>query len=244
MGQQDQVEGVFSKSEWAAAPSKESFQEAPWGRLSAQRPEELAREQARKIVAEAREEAERILREARQQREAEAARLQDVARQELERSVAALLAEMQELFRRESEAVLEEVAVENQRRLAAVRDEVCEIVAVLTSQVVARVVEAEDEVVVRQVDRAVKELAEAKEVMVRVSPEAVDRLGEWAEKLRASGAAVTVLGDQSIGAGGALVETERGEVDARIERQLERVREALEAALGREEAADGPAAGL
>jgi flagellar biosynthesis/type III secretory pathway protein FliH len=182
-----------------------------------------ARAEAQAIRAQAQADAEGLCREARRQAEAEAAQ-----------TLARAYAEEQEAFRRVAEETLAELRAAQDERLAQVTEEAAALVAEMASRVVARLIAADEGIVVDVTRQALQELSEARELAIRVAPSAVPVLeARWEElrqELRAD-ANATLIAAPEIAPGGCVVSSSHGEVDARIELQLDRCAEAVEEAL-------------
>jgi len=126
------------------------------------------------------------------------------------------------------------------RELARLETDVAGLVADIATKVVGRIVEADDEVVLGVVREALEQAQPGRVLRVAVHPadEPVVRAAQdhLVAVLR-SREPFVVVGDESVGRGGAMVETEAGMVDARLETQLETVRRELNAEIGTEAAA-------
>ncbi|GAB4135763.1 MAG: hypothetical protein Tsb009_02400 [Planctomycetaceae bacterium] len=73
---------------------------------------------------------------------------------------------------------------------------------------------------------AVRQVAGNPQIRLRLNPADLEQLGDHAEEVIASVAScgkVSLIGDDSISAGGSVIETEFGVLDARLETQLERI---------------------
>ncbi len=156
-------------------------------------------------VVDARSEAERILEQAR----SEAERILDQARQEgLERA------------REEAATLLLSARRERDRILTSAREDVARVAVLAAERIVAAELALSPERVRDIVERALQPTRRAERVTLRVHPEDAELL----ERLPPN---VEVVPDPALQRGGCLVSSERGEVDARIEVQLQALREAL-----------------
>jgi flagellar biosynthesis/type III secretory pathway protein FliH len=153
--------------------------------------------------------------------ECEAERILAAARAEGER----LRAEALEAGRRAAEAeaeVLREAAVAEMERLVGeAEEEILRLALAVAGKVVGRA--AEDGVAVATARRALARLRGSRQAEVRVHPDdapAVRAAGPGLLAALAAGARLEVVEDPEVGRGGALVETDTGSIDARVETQL------------------------
>ena len=175
------------------------------------------RQQAEEIVAQAHGEAEAI--------RAEVRASETAAVEERER----------EAFRQAADQALSELRTAQEALWTEVTEEAAALVAELAGRVVARLVEADDGIVVDVTRRALQDLSDARELHVRVAPEAVEAVTARLEELRGElrpEADVSVIEAEDMAPGGCVVSSELGEVDARIETQLEGCAKAVEESLG------------
>jgi flagellar assembly protein FliH len=109
----------------------------------------------------------------------------------------------------------------------------------LAAKVVAGVAELREELISEAVRGALAKVSERRRIAVLVNPGDLDLVKESiAEQAGASGVEhCEVRPDERVAAGGAIVATEEGEVDASVWTQLERAREVVEASLASERAA-------
>ena len=103
-------------------------------------------------------------------------------------------------------------------------------------------VEAESRVLVRGIRAALEALAQESRLEIKVHPEDVQLArrfaARWVDKV-AQATALRVVASDAVGRGGCMVEGDEGNVDARLETQLEALHQALRAALA--PPATGPA---
>ncbi len=109
----------------------------------------------------------------------------------------------------------------------------------LAAKVVAGVAELREELISEAVRGALAKVSERRRIAVLVNPGDLDLVKESiAEQAGASGVEhCEVRPDERVAAGGAIVATEEGDVDASVWTQLERAREVVEASLASERAA-------
>jgi flagellar biosynthesis/type III secretory pathway protein FliH len=163
---------------------------------------------ARAIVAEAEEEAGRIRGEA----EAEASRAR-----------ARALAEGREAGLARAAAEIVRAAEARDRLVAAAVGDVLDAAAALAARILGREAECDGELVVAMAERALAEARGRRRVTLRVNPADEARLREVG-----TGLAAAVRADPSVSRGGVVVETASGELDGRIEAQVEALRRALD----------------
>jgi flagellar assembly protein FliH len=114
--------------------------------------------------------------------------------------------------------------------LLAAREDILELALAMGGKITHRVIEADPGVVTDQVAEALALVAEASAITVSVNPK--DRklvekvLGDVVEKIGLS-AHVDLSEDEQISAGGCVVTTGKGRIDATVDRQIERIVETL-----------------
>jgi flagellar biosynthesis/type III secretory pathway protein FliH len=117
----------------------------------------------------------------------------------------------------------EAVVAERRALLAGAEETVVRIALALAERIVKDRVEIDEETVLRTVREALALAADRREVVLRVHPDDLtlvkEHRPEWLEKLSEADN-LRVEGDGRVRRGGCLVETETGDVDGRIDRQL------------------------
>jgi flagellar assembly protein FliH len=121
----------------------------------------------------------------------------------------------------------------------AIEHDALELGLQLAEKIVGGVLELRRELILDAVQGALGRVSERRRITVLVSPAELDLVKTViGEKVRDSGVEVCeVRPDEAVAAGGAIVRTTEGEVDAGVETQLERAREVIEASLASERAA-------
>ena len=111
--------------------------------------------------------------------------------------------------------------------------EILELVFAIAQKVVHQQVKSDDKAIQGTILRAMKLAAEKSEIIVKVNPEDFD----YVERLRPEFLAaikelkaLTVTSDASITRGGCFLESPYGDVDGRVETQLEKIHQCLEEA--------------
>jgi flagellar biosynthesis/type III secretory pathway protein FliH len=115
-----------------------------------------------------------------------------------------------------------------------------ELALMIADKVVSGSVAVRGELVVESVRGALRGLIERERITVLVHPDDLETMRAAMDGLRASLGGVEhceVQAERRVGRGGAIVRTPDGDVDARLETKLQRVREAIETELGSQLAA-------
>lgn len=111
---------------------------------------------------------------------------------------------------------------------------VVDLAVAVARRITGAQVEAEPRVLVRGVRAALEALSQESRLEIKVHPEDVQLArrfaARWVDKV-AHETAVRVIGSDAVGRGGCMVEGDEGNVDARVETQLEALHQALRAAL-------------
>jgi flagellar assembly protein FliH len=122
----------------------------------------------------------------------------------------------------------------------AVEHDAIELALALSEKILAGALQARPELVIEVVQGALRRIGDRRRITVLVNPadlEAVTaaiaaRTSENGQQSQAAGVELCdVQSDQRVGAGGAIVRTAEGEVDASVQTQLERAREVVLAEL-------------
>lgn len=146
----------------------------------------------------------------------------------------AIRAEAEEAGRRaglaRAGALLAEIAAARDRRLAEVEREVATLALEVAGGLLGRALATSEEAVVELAARAIAAARDRREVVLRVHPDDARTVRAAERRLGAllARAALDVREDPAVGPGGAVVETEAGWVDARVETQLSELARALE----------------
>lgn len=205
-------------------------------------PEETAelvrerRREAERLVDEAREEAERVRTDARDEAYAEAL---VEARERLEQELTATLQRQVSAFDEARTVLMRQIEAAAADHRREIEQELVRLVATMAEKVIRRRVESEDGVVLDVVRSTIERAAGAERLTVRVPAPDEERVREaMAELLAAADGPeqLEIVADEAIGAGGCIVETERGRFDARIQTQIEQLSEEVGRVLGGGEA--------
>ena len=220
-----------SMIEAAKAEANEIVQSAD---LSAARNKEQAAEEAASAKAQAQQEAEKIIAEAQGQAQQLADQirgtLDDERKEALEKGreegrtegYAEGKAEVDRLIER-TQTVLERAQDKRGEILTETERELIELVLLISRKIVKIISENQREVVVSNVLEALKKVRDRGNVIVRVNLAdvklATDHKKEFIQALEGA-KSIQVMEDSSVDSGGCIIETDFGEIDARISSQL------------------------
>jgi len=185
-------------------------------------------EQIQQFVQRAHQQAEAIIAEARQQ----AAALQQEAEERVEELLQQRAAEEAARVRREETATFQAAANELLDRFQQAADmtlenlagQVATLAAGVTSKIVRRQVAADDEIILDVIADAMEQLSDIKRLRIVINPADEETIsGHQAALLKHAGGLerLEIVSDDSIEPGGCLLDSDRGEVDARLSSQLE-----------------------
>jgi flagellar assembly protein FliH len=128
-----------------------------------------------------------------------------------------------------------QVAAESAAAADRLEARAIELALLIAGKVVAGTVAVEPDLVVETVRGALRGLIERERITVLVHPDDLETMRAAMDGVRATLGGVEhceVQAERRVGRGGAIVRTPDGDVDARLETKLERVREAIESQLG------------
>jgi len=165
--------------------------------------------------------------EARLRAEVEAARAEGYAaglaegRAEVEPAVAAL------------RAAAEELRAERERAAERAEAAAAELSLLIAEKVIGAALELRPELVLEVVRGALRRVAEPRESVLLVNPEDLELVAGAVEALSVEfGAPLSARAERRVSRGGCVLRSQAGEIDARVEEQLRRAREIVEAELG------------
>lgn len=200
-----------------------AFQEVKRKTDQSQKLRREAEDQAERILAEARAKAEAILADA--DRSTEGVRLEaekrgfDAGR---EAGFAEGRAEVERLVER-THSILERAQDKRAEILAETEQQLVDLVLLIARKVIKVISENQRNVVVSNVVQALRKVKGRGEVVIRVNIDDLKLATEHSKdfiRLMESVKGITVVEDSSVDRGGCLIETEFGEIDARISSQL------------------------
>ncbi|MCD6351689.1 MAG: hypothetical protein J7M26_06185 [Armatimonadetes bacterium] len=198
----------------------------PPGAQTSSGPASEAAEAVERELARARAEAARLLQQAREQAAAEAENLKAQVE-------AQVRAEQEEAFAKAAEELL----AQERRQWEELRERLAQQVAPLAIEIAERILRStlaeKPEVVVEMARAALSSLADDGQVRLVVSPEDEDLLSQHKTALLAAlppGAELTIVSEETLGRGDLVVQGAAGELDARIDTQLNSFVEELQRA--------------
>ena len=196
-----------------------SGKSAPGLRIRAESIKERATAQAAKILEEARRKAELIERQAYEKgyQQGEVAG-QEIGRKQFESVIKSL------------ENGLKALEEEKSKAMASMEPDVLALSLAIAKKVVNAEIHVNPDIVIQIIRACMSQLANRDRVTVRISPSDYNHVAGHKESLAKDAAGVKALtfeADPSIPRGGARLETEFGDLDARISRQLEQIEKIL-----------------
>ena len=180
------------------------------------------------VVRDARE----VARETRAEGQRQAAELLVQARAEAEALRAAAVSAGREEGLARATEVVARAALLHDRLLARAEPDLIELALAVAGRVLCRIVERDGGAVVELAARALEAARQRSEVRIRAHPEDLAALRAAEPQLLGvlvRARRLDLVGDATVERGGALVETEAGSYDARLEQQLEGLGRALRA---------------
>lgn len=212
-----EAEEILKNAEGAA------FQEVKRKSDQAQRDRRLAEDEAEEIIAKAREEASAIERDARAALEdqVEAARKEGFKAGQ-EEGFNAGKAEVERLIER-LHTVLERAQLKREEILAETEQQIVDLVLLISRKVIKVMSESQRTVVVSNVVQALRKVKGRGDITIRVNVDDLKLTSEHTKdfmRLIESVKNIGVVEDSSVDRGGCIIETDFGEIDARISSQL------------------------
>ena len=171
--------------------------------------------EAKDILAKAHEQAAQLIEDARQEKDA-------LFEESSERGYAAGLNKWNE--------ALAEAWSRRDDFLSRNEAELVKLAVAIAEKIVRRSVEAGSDVVLQTVKEALKSVRGERRITIKVNPSEEDELREQANSLKLLGSEVgdlVIVGNPSVSAGGCIVESELGVIDAQIDTQLASIEKAL-----------------
>lgn len=132
---------------------------------------------------------------------------------------------------------IEEIAVLKNKLYEGSEEEIADLIIAAATKIVRKELDLDREIIAGVIKDALKELSDKKDILIRVNSKDYFYILEHKERLFAEDGdlrGVRFEEDDSVGIGGCLIESGHGEVDARIEKQLEKLEEAMRSARSRE----------
>jgi len=163
--------------------------------------------------------------------ESDAQRIREAAEADRERLWAEAAASGHQEGLARASAAIALGALERQRLLASAKKDLLRLAVAVAEKILRREVARDDEVAVEMAARALAEARQRREVTLRIHPADAEAVRRSHERLLSALSRTRVLElreDPAVAPGGALVETEAGIIDARLETQLEAIAAALQ----------------
>lgn len=189
-----------------------------------------AKQEAEKIIKVAREKSDSLIREGQEQVEA-------IKEQGLKEGMEAGFAEgmkrAEKEFRStidEAKKILQDALEERERIIIEAEDEIIQLSINIAQKIIGQEVNSDRALILKMVEKAFEKVRDREEISLRVNPDNLDAVLEAKEKIISSTQGINkmkVLADPEITAGGCVIETSNGTVDARVERQLQEIEQSL-----------------
>ncbi|MFP3904588.1 MAG: FliH/SctL family protein [Armatimonadota bacterium] len=196
------------------------------------------------IIAEAKEEAERIVRAAHEQalqiRQSAHTEMQQQIDEAVEAEVRAVRQAQTEVFQKQARQLVEEFQQAAEDSLARLTRQVAAMVSAIVEKVVYRKTADDDEIVLDVMEEALGELTDATTLTVTVHPDEAETVDEHREiLLQTVGniAEIRIVKDNDMQRGGCLLDSDAGEVDARVPSRLAAIWKAISTHQDSQEAA-------
>lgn len=191
---------------------------------------ETARREAEKIIRNANVGAEEVISEGR-------VRLKDIEEEAYQRGWQAgshdgrkhVEEEYQDRLQ-EAQNLLDKAAEERQSIIAGSEDEIVQLAVTVARKIISHELAVNPDTIVDIVKRAIDKTSDREELTVRVNPENLESTISAQEDISQSSKGIRklkILADSTVAPGGCVVETQNGTVDARVERQLSEIEQAL-----------------
>ncbi|HWI54061.1 MAG TPA: FliH/SctL family protein [Desulfobacteria bacterium] len=191
---------------------------------------ETARQEAQKIIQKANEEADAIISSGNEQvREVHEAAFTKGREEGYQYGLK--IAEDESVARiMEAEKLVEQARQERVEIIEGSENEILQLAMAVARKVVGEEIVLNSECVVDIVKKAIQKATDRQELTVRVNPENLDVTLNAEEEINKSAAGIRkmrVTADPAVSIGGCVVETPNETVDARVERQLDEIEQAL-----------------
>jgi len=127
-------------------------------------------------------------------------------------------------------SMVDNIAAQRADLLKTAEEAVVRLAVAVARRIVGDAIRVDEETVLETVRRALRHVQEKERLVVRVNPEDLrivrEHRSEWLSIVEGSGS-LDIEEDERIRRGGCLVETEAGNVEAQVERQVQTVEKAL-----------------
>lgn len=128
------------------------------------------------------------------------------------------------------EKIVKDLQVKKEAMLNEMKGKIVEIAIATAKKIIKKEIEEDSETIVRVVREALTRIKQAQKITIKVNPQDWMKLKEVQPELLSSSlreGSVYIEKDEAITAGGSLLETDKGIIDARIEQQIDEVNKAL-----------------
>ncbi len=235
----DDINGLLTNSGSEIAPVQQEAPAIPTGPPVNEQVLAEARAEAEQIVMAAQQEAQQYVQQTMAQAEEQARVMAEQAQQEgyqlgltqgqaeAERLAQEALTEQM----REGISLYNQAVQEYKRVLSQAEGQVVDFALVVVKKLLGQVVEGSQEAAFGLVEQAIRELQDREEVVVKVHPDMVDYVRERESELQKMIEGLKsfkVLGDPNLELGDCLLETNLGNIDARLSIQLDAIDRALQ----------------
>ncbi len=156
------------------------------------------------------------------------------AEAEIQRRCAEALARIEQQERQAFSQAASELLRQIESQWQAFMDSASRQIATLALEIAGRIIrqklETDTEAVLTMAREVLSKLTDAGKIRLVLSPEDADRLSEYKARLLAAlppGSDVEIVADQSLQRGDIVVQSEAGEIDARIQTQLASIADTL-----------------
>jgi len=223
-GARTEAENIVKEAEQAA------FEEVQKRNEEASEAKRKAEAEAERIISEARTEAERIAAEAeeKQQKEAEESR-EAAAREGREAGYKEGKEEAERLISR-LHVILDKAIKRRMQIIEESESQVVQLVIAIAKKVVKVISENQKNVVINNISQAMRKLKSKTDVNIRVNiidlKLTTQHTKEFMERIE-SVRNITVMEDSTVDPGGCIIETDFGQIDARISAQLREIEERI-----------------
>ncbi len=209
---------------------KTAFEEVKAQTDSAIRDKRIAEDEAERIKSEAEEEAESIKRRASEERDAVFAEARNSGYEEgREEGWKEGRAEAERLIER-LHKILDASIEKRQEIIDEAETQLIDLVLLVSRKVVKVISENQKNVVINNIVQALRKLKSRGDVAIRVNLADLDLTTEHVKdfmRMAENVKSITVLEDSSVDKGGAVIETDFGQIDARISSQLREIEEKI-----------------
>ncbi len=120
-----------------------------------------------------------------------------------------------------------EVVSFKEKLLAGAEREILDLAFLIAAKVIHKEVSIDEEVILSVLRDAMRTMRGRDDIRIRINPEDYRHITETNPDFLGSYGEILIERDETIGRGGAVLETQAGVVDARLDRQLDKVRDTL-----------------